>query len=301
MKTGERMVLVTHNGSFHADDVFAYAILSTVFTNHELIRSRNKEDWGKGDIVFDVGGGEFDHHNVDKIYRDNGIPYASFGLVWKQFGKQYLGQSFDASDLDTVIELVDKEFVQAVDALDNGFDLTRQNEVKLNTLSDIIASFNNLVNASDNETAEDIAKSQDIYFIEATKMAKSLLHNKVVGIRNNFRAKETVKRAFDNRTDSRLVVLDEDCPWEEALWELDTKEEVLFVVYPKPDGHYIQVMRKGKDTFKARKDLPKSWAGLREDLGDIVGIDDAIFCHPARFLAGAKSKESILKMAQQAL
>ena len=301
MKTGKRMVLVTHSGTFHADDVFAYAVLSSVFPNHELIRSRDKADWAKGDIVFDVGGGEFDHHNVDKIYRDNGVPYASFGLVWKAFGEQYLGQLFSESEKEAVMAQIDKEFVQAVDAFDNGMNLTKENEVELNTLSDIVASFNNVVDAVEVKSTEELEKRQDVYFLEATKMANRLLHNKVVGIKNVYRDKEVVKKAFEDRSDNRLIVLEKGCNWEDTIWELDKEQEVLFVVYPKPDGHYIQVMRKGRDTFEARKDLPASWAGLREDLGEVVGIDDAIFCHPARFLAGAKSKESILKMAEQAI
>lgn len=301
METGKRMVLVTHSGTFHADDVFAYAVLANVFPNHELIRSRDKADWQKGDIVFDVGGGEFDHHNVDKVYRENGVPYASFGLVWKAFGEQYLGRSFSDDEKRAVLEELDKEFVQAVDAFDNGMELAKENDIKLNTLSDIIGSFNNIVDAVEVGDAEALEKRQNVYFLEATRMANRLLYNKMVGIKNVYRDKGIVKEAFENRSDKRLVVLDKGCNWGDTLWDLDTRQEVLFVVYPKPDGHYIQVMRKGRDTFEARKDLPASWAGLREDLGEVVGIDDAIFCHPARFLAGAKSKESILKMAEQAL
>jgi uncharacterized UPF0160 family protein len=54
--------------------------------------------------------------------------------------------------------------------------------------------------------------------------------------------------------------------------------------------------------MKARKDLPKSWAGKRdEELGEILGIDDAVFCHPGRFIAGARSFDSILRMADIAI
>lgn len=320
MNDKKKMVLVTHNGSFHADDVFAYVILKGLFPEHKLIRSRNKEDWKKGDIVFDVGEGEFDHHSVKKVYRKNGIPYASFGLIWKEYGRQYLnawlnsyefwlaygrqylGDWFGSNQLEQVYEKIDTDFIQAIDAFDNGVNLIQDTSIKINTVSDIIGTFNNLVESKKGLTPEMIAKNQDNYFMEASQLAKQLLENEVIGILNHLRAIETVQKAFEERTNKALVILNEGCPWEETLWELDKNEEVLYVVYPKPDGHYIQVMRKNKTTFDARKDLPESWAGKRDnELGELIGITDAIFCHSARFLAGAKSKESILKMAEIAL
>ncbi|PLS18981.1 metal-dependent hydrolase [Bacillus sp. M6-12] len=302
MNDKKNMILVTHSGSFHADDVFAYAVLMELFSEHELIRSRNKEDWEKGDIVFDVGGGEFDHHSVDKIYRDNGIPYASFGLIWRKYGKEYLTKWFSEDQVEEAHKQIDEFFVQAIDAFDNGVNLIENTPVKVHTVSDIVGSFNNLVDAFAGSTPDMISFYQDQYFVEATKVAKQLLENEIWGIANQFRAKKTVQKAFEERTNKALVVLSEGCSWEDALWELDKNEEVLFVVYPKPDGHYIQVMRKDRNTFNARKDLPEEWAGKRdEELSGIIGIPDAIFCHPARFLAGAKSKESILKMAEIAL
>lgn len=296
-----KKVLVTHSGSFHADDVFAYAVLNELYPNHELIRSRNKEDWEKGDIIFDVGGGKFDHHTIEKVYRENEIPYASFGLIWREFGEEYLMKRFEYHQIEEAHKMVDVSFVQAIDAFDNGINLVQGSPIKVHTISDIIASFNNLVDVN-NVMPAMVAENEDYYFSEATKIAKQLLENEVMEVSNKLRAKETVKQAFDQRDNKAVVVLNESCPWEDTIRELDKANEVLFVVYPKPDGHYIQVMRKDKATFDARKDLPEEWAGQRDDeLGEIIGIKDAIFCHPGRFLAGAESRESILKMAEIAL
>ncbi|WP_413702399.1 MYG1 family protein [Psychromonas sp. KJ10-10] len=55
-------------------------------------------------------------------------------------------------------------------------------------------------------------------------------------------------------------------------------------------------------SFEDRKELPKNWAGLEgEALQQITGLDDAIFCHNGLFIAGAKSFESIMKMANMAV
>lgn len=60
--------IVTHNGNFHADDVFSIAALKSIFTSIKLIRTRDVELIAKADIVVDVGGehdaetDRFDHH-----------------------------------------------------------------------------------------------------------------------------------------------------------------------------------------------------------------------------------------------
>ena len=42
-------------------------------------------------LVYDIGGGEFDHHQAGgNGQRDNGVKYASCGLIWKSYGKKYL-------------------------------------------------------------------------------------------------------------------------------------------------------------------------------------------------------------------
>jgi len=64
------MTVVTHDGNFHADDVFSIAVLKTIFPTLTLIRTRDKHVISQADIVIDVGNeydpetGRFDHHHV---------------------------------------------------------------------------------------------------------------------------------------------------------------------------------------------------------------------------------------------
>lgn len=288
--------LATHNGTFHADEVFAYVVLKKVFPGYELMRSRDPKSLEKAKIVFDVGGGKYDHHTTDKEYRENGIPYAAFGLIWRDFGKQFLQSWFESEHIDYVFEKIDEELVQAIDAFDNGVNVFESSSVNVPTVSSIIAEFNHRI------PKDAVAIEEYTAFSQATDMANDIFMNKVVGIHKMLKSKDTVIKAFNDRKNPALLVLEENTEWGEIVAEIDTNEELLYVTYPKPDGYYLQVVTKENGSFDARKDLPAIWAGKRDgELGAVIGIDDAIFCHPARFLAGAKSKESILKMAELAL
>src|SRR5690554_5270603 len=75
----------THSGKFHSDDVFSAALLTYLNPNIDIIRDYDIPEDFEG-IVFDIGGGKFDHHQEGALVRDNGIPYAAFGLLWKEFG-----------------------------------------------------------------------------------------------------------------------------------------------------------------------------------------------------------------------
>ena len=291
----EPLVLATHNGSFHADEVFAYVILNAIFPNNKLIRTRDQDELDKAHIVFDVGGGKFDHHSLDKIYRD-GVPYASFGLIWREFGNQYLEtyDIFDESIRKELFDRLDKELIQGIDAFDNGVEFNTTEPVKIHTVSHLIADFN--VHVKDDETEKHAFKM-------ASFMAKTILNNILSGYIVSINNKAAVIEAFHARTQKELLVLPEGGNWKRTLLELDVSEEVKFVVYPdEKEGYRIQVVCITPESFEARKNLPKEWAGKRDnELGETIGIDDAIFCHPALFLAGAKSEKSIMEMAKQAI
>jgi len=137
------MIAATHDGRFHADEIFALAVLKLIFPDLEIVRSRDEKVYKKADIIVDVGHVYdpenliFDHHQRSfSIKRESGIPYASFGLAWKQYGESLCGSSQTAEYIDSVI-------VQAIDADDNGIEIyeTKIEGVRFHTLSDIIDSF----------------------------------------------------------------------------------------------------------------------------------------------------------------
>ena len=61
-------VVATHDGGFHADDIFAIAVLRQALGELEVVRTRDAEKQAAADLRVDVGGrsdaatGDFDHH-----------------------------------------------------------------------------------------------------------------------------------------------------------------------------------------------------------------------------------------------
>ena len=115
----------THGGIFHADDVFSAALLTYLYPDIKITRGFVVPEDFDG-IVFDIGLGEFDHHQVDRRVRENEVPFAAFGLLWEKFGKEILGEE-DAQNFD-------EGFIQQLDNADNTGEK--------NILSGIIANFN---------------------------------------------------------------------------------------------------------------------------------------------------------------
>lgn len=58
----------THGGKFHADDVFSSALLLYINPEISITRGNSVPDDFTG-IVFDIGRGEFDHHQKDSRIR----------------------------------------------------------------------------------------------------------------------------------------------------------------------------------------------------------------------------------------
>ncbi len=58
---------VTHSGTFHVDDVISTVFLSKIFKEIKLIRVPSIENRNTNNkLVFDIGLGEFDHHQKNK-------------------------------------------------------------------------------------------------------------------------------------------------------------------------------------------------------------------------------------------
>lgn len=296
----KKLKLVTHDGSFHTDDVFACATLSLMLEKHnkkfEIIRTRDEDIINSGDYVFDVGGvydektNRFDHHQVGGAgKRENNIGYSSFGLVWKKFGAELSGKQ-------EIADFIERKIVIPVDANDNGVDLFKNNfeNILPYILQDVVATFS--------PTAlEDLEK--DKQFMKALSWAKEILAREIKKGNDQEEITKIIRGFYEKSEDKRLIVIDKPKVSRFEIWDaLQDFPEPLFAVYGDKEDWSVVAMRKEKNGFGNRKDLPKSWAGLRKkELQDATGVQDAVFCHNNLFMSVAKSKEGAIKLAQIAV
>ena len=284
------ITIATHNGNFHADDVFSVAALKCVIPSFKLIRTRDLELIAKADIVLDVGGesdpeaGRFDHHQRGGAgERENGIPYSSFGLIWQKYGLEICGDNQD------IANSVDSGLVSTIDAVDCGHV---EGVAQGISLSQTISMFN--------PTWQEDSHF-DRCFEEAVAFASRILARFIASANGGISAKAIVAKAIENAEDPRVIVLEQYTPWKRTVHALS--EEALYMVYPSDSGQWrIQTVPFELGSFEDRKSLPKSWAGLSNtELQNVTGINDAMFCHNGLFIAGAESFESVMKMAAMAL
>ncbi len=290
LKQMNKTTIATHNGNFHADDVFSVAAMKYIFPTFELVRTRDLELINKADVVIDVGGiydpetNRFDHHQRGGAgERENGIPYSSFGIIWKKYGAQICGGNQD------IANAVDGGLVSTIDAVDCGHVQGVQEGI---SLSQTIGMFNPTWE-EDNHV--------DACFDEAVVFASRVLARFVAAASGGISAKAIVAKAIENAEDPRVIVLEQYTPWKKTVVNLS--EQALYVVYPAQTGEWrIQTVPTEHGSFENRKPLPASWAGLSDAaLQEVTGIDDAMFCHNGLFIAGSRSFASTMKMAAMAL
>jgi len=292
-----KIKVITHNGDFHADDVFAMASLMLLHKNKiEIMRTRDEAIINKGaNYVIDVGGiydderNIFDHHQSGGAgERSSGIPYASFGLLWKKIGIELCGSQ-------DIAEEIDKKIVSQIDGWDNGLPLydSKITNLKPYLVDQAITSFN----LTWKEKIEDI----DTRFLEAVMIAAKILEREVKKISDKKEAELIVEKIYNNAEDKRIIVFEKNYPFQEILSKY---EEPLYVVSPDRinNNWHIATVRTEPHSFNNRKDLPYEWAGKRGvELAQITGVPDAIFCHNKCFVAVAQSKEGALKLAKIAV
>ncbi len=298
--------LITHDGSFHADDVFTSAALALLLEKKgeafEIIRTRNEEAIDNADIVFDVGGiydetkNRFDHHQkggaggrevVSTEGGDTIIEYSSFGLVWKKFG-------IEICENQKVVDRIDKKLVASIDAGDNGLDLvTNKYEISQYLVHNLFSALH--------PTWREENLSINEMFVKSVEIAKLILSREIIQTQDALLAEEKVIEIYKNSEDKRIIILDKNYPYEYTLRDY---VEPLFVIYPRTsDGFWgVKAVRGDLKTFRNKKDLPSSWAGLNGgELQSITGVSDAVFCHRGLFITAAETKEGAIKLAQIAV
>jgi uncharacterized UPF0160 family protein len=296
--------LVTHSGGFHADELLSSVVLSRLFPQADLLRSRDRQ-WvtpGAEKIIYDVGGAYdceaqiFDHHQRPSPLRDDDHPFSSFGLIWAHYGRAYLAaMEVPVDDVEAIHNKFDTEFVLPIDLLDNGaMEPSVAGPLSIMTLPALLGSLKPAFDDT-SPTADGDA------FFAALPIARSFVEAQIRNLAAKARAKGIVLEAIAKAGSSPILELPMGMPYRSALDQAEA-DHMLFVIHPRGDDWTLNGIKLSDDTFEQRADLPAAWAGLMDTaLEDVSGVKGAKFCHNARFIAVASTREVILKMAEIAV
>lgn len=308
------MIIATHSGKFHADDVWAAAVLNLMFPGSELVRTRDPAVIDRADFAVDVGGvwdaekGRFDHHQKGfQGARASGVVYASAGLVWKEYGPRCVslvaeeaGHALSPTQATEIASAIDADLVQYLDMSDTGAARSAPGSYGL---SAIISGFNpgwlDEQVAGSAEAADALRMTR---FRRAMEIATDILRNGVLYRVGALQAVQQVRQS-QRLDEGRLLFLENSAlPWASIV--RNEMPQVLFVISHSiaEQRYMLHTVPSAADSFDARKDLPQHWAGLQgEQLAAATGVPDAVFCHNNLFIAACKSRDGVLDMARQAL
>ena len=273
----------THSGKFHADDVFSAALLLYLNPEITIIRGNKVPDDYKG-LVFDIGRGQYDHHQKDSRVRENGVPYAAFGLLWEALGAEILGAE--------LAEKFDESFVQPLDNNDNTGEK--------NELATLIGNFN---------PGWDSKGSNDQAFFQAVSVAGMILENKFERYRGNERADKRVEEVLEEHQralktgdtpaeNTNILVLPEFIPCQKRLSETS----IAFVIFPSNRGGYCIQPQKKEYSMNYKCSFPSQWLGLEgEELIAATGLESAVCCHKGGFLMTCGTLEDSLRACRSSL
>ena len=273
--------LGTHNGSFHADEVTACALLLLFeqIDEDKIFRTRDRELLDQCEIVCDVGGIydpkslRFDHHQ--KEYAGS---LSSAGMVLLHLKESGILQAKD-------FNFFNEALIIGVDAHDNGKDLAPKGVC---TYSHIIANYNPIHHDASNRELDDA-------FFEALKFSKNYLLKLWTRRKYIHSCRQQVQTSM--KTELRYLVFEKNIPWLDSFFELGGEEhKALFVIMPSGEHWKLRgIPPSPEQKMDVRLPFPKHWAGLMgEELRAISGIEGAIFCHKGRFISVWETKESAL-------
>lgn len=285
------MIIATHDGPFHADDVFGMALLQRVFPDADFIRTRESKRIATAAIVFDVGGVQdialrrFDHHGQKVEKRASGIIYSALGLLWREYGLQYCDMN------EQVWRRIDTVLIESVDADDNGqrIEVANQRNVNRPTLDGLIRIFNPVSN-----------EDYDSQFFAAVALAGSILDRLKVSVGHELAIYDEIISLYEASPRDGYVAVDHYIPVHDLR---QLPEDLKYIVCKEKHNRWLVGAVQDSDLFDSlRKPFPRQWGGLSgEAFAKLTGIDDAQSCHRNRFIAVAYTKAAAILLAEKAL
>ena len=272
------MVVATHNGPFHADDVMAFALIRAfVDPDATVVRTRDPSVIDRADVAIDVGGRfdpdamRFDHHQAS--YQG---PRSSAGMVLDWLAATRRVDDELAARLRSGV-------VDYLDAVDTG---RRAPDPAVPCFPRLVAALNH---PADDDAGYDAA------YRSAAAMAEAIVQGLSHELDHIRRARALVRDAMAaaEREGSLVLQLEAYVPWKDAYFEAGGADHpTAFVLHPATDGSWRVVAIPPKlGTFEQKISLPEPWAGLTDEaLCAVTGVEGSVFCHKNRFIAVFKTR-----------
>ena len=295
------MKVVTHDGTFHTDEVFAIALLKKfVNSNLEIIRTRDENilDEAKADkrtFIVDVGRDynynmkNFDHHQreFNKTWENDGILFSSCGLVWDFLKKRGYLKKYSKFTLLNI----EKKLIKKIDAHDNGQCFW--------SISNMIKICNR-----ENNTMSDFEK--------ALGLARTYLDNIFYQENHYDKLNDIFKKDLEIYENDKIFVssISNNSSF---LKHLSQKTNAYILIYEQKDGNnlsrwYSKAITKHKFCNIEKNDCifsalaPESWRGLSDDeLKVKTGMKSVVFVHKTGYLCVSRNKKTAINMANAML
>ena len=268
---------ITHAGKFHTDDVLSTVLIQEFNPNIEIIRLEEykADDSNEEELAFDIGLGEFDHHQENREINDFGHPYSAFGKLWRAYGREYL-KKYGFKNIEKAFNKFNLLYVSKVDCGDNeGYKNVEPRFFE----NDLICRFNPSWFEKKNNTT-----STDEQFFKAVEFAKLLFSNWIRQLYEQIELNDIEQSiwntAVDNEEDG-IIILEERIPWQIFI-KKEKKAKVKLIITKHDRGGY-SVTSKDSKLFKIRESKYLS------------------FVHPSQFMGVADSLENAIKGARYSL
>ncbi|MEI6296718.1 MAG: MYG1 family protein [bacterium] len=345
-KTKQIERVITHEGRFHTDEIFAIAILKDLFPETmelkdgttasyiKYLRTRDEKILSEAlesdeSILVDVGADydpeyfNFDHHqnSISAGARENGIFYASAGLIWKHYGKEWIRYTnthlrhaqLSDNDIHQIWNMMDKNYVQFIDGNDSGqlrdvaYKTKDGREVKAGQFS--LSAIANLFCVDNRD-----GKSLDEKFNSAVEVFRTLalsMFNKFVDTIEGFKKFDISKCEFSNK--GKTLIFKEYLPTAVVYSVINDNEkfkDVEFYAVPNKEygfGIYPAPIEKGGREYRNPNMIPKELRVGKNFLSiknnekfkseniakydEILDfIDKMFYCSPSGYMASCKDQ-----------
>ena len=268
---------ITHAGKFHTDDVLSTVLIQEFNPDIEIIRLEEYETDGlnEEELAFDIGLGEFDHHEKNREINDFGYPYSAFGKLWRAYGREYL-KMYGFKNIERAFDKFNKSYVSKVDQGDN----TGYKNVEPRCFeNELITKFNPSWFEKKNNS-----KATDDQFFKAVEFARLLFSNWMRQLYEQIELNDIEQDIWDTAVDNEedgIIVLEERIPWQIFI-KKDKKANVKLIISKNDRGSY-SVISKDSDLFKIKESKYLS------------------FVHPSQFMGVADSLENAIMGARYSL